>query len=132
MISARPPMPTLKALIVEDNPIILGNLVTTLEELTEVKVVATVDNEADAVRELTQRGQELDLVIIDVFLTAGSGLGVLKTAQGLPLTARRVVLTNYATDDIRRRCASLGSDRVFDKSKELDNFLEYCESLGEH
>lgn len=125
-------MPTLKALIVEDNPIILGNLVTTLEELTEVKVVATVDNEADAVRELTQRGQELDLVIIDVFLTAGSGLGVLKTAQGLPLTARRVVLTNYATDDIRRRCASLGSDRVFDKSKELDNFLEYCESLGEH
>ena len=132
LTSARPPMPTFKALIVEDNPVILDNLVATLEELTEVKVVATVDNEADAVRELTQRGQELDLVIIDVFLTAGSGLGVLKTAQGLPLTARRVVLTNYATDDIRRRCASLGSDRVFDKSKELDNFLEYCESLGEH
>lgn len=131
MTPARPPMPTFKALIVEDNPVILDKLVTTLEELTEVKVVATVDNEADAVRELTQRGQEFDLVIIDVFLAAGSGLGVLKTAQSLPLTARCVVLTNYATEDIRRRCASLGSDRVFDKSKELDNFLEYCESLGE-
>ena len=37
-----------------------------------------------------------------------------------------VVLTNYATNDIRRRCAELGSDAVFDKSNELEQLLEYC------
>jgi DNA-binding NarL/FixJ family response regulator len=122
-------MPTFKALIVEDNPVILANLVATLEELTEIKVVATVNNETDAVHELTQRASELDLVIVDIFLHSGSGLGVLKSAQEMALPARRVVLTNYATDDIRLRCANLSADRVFDKSKELDSFLDYCENL---
>jgi DNA-binding NarL/FixJ family response regulator len=122
-------MPTFKALIVEDNPVILANLVATLEELTEIKVVATVNNETDAVHELTQRASELDLVIVDIFLRSGSGLGVLKSAQEMALPARRVVLTNYATDDIRLRCAKLSADRVFDKSKELDSFLDYCENL---
>ncbi|AOW15460.1 hypothetical protein LPB72_16820 [Hydrogenophaga crassostreae] len=122
-------MPTFKALIVEDNPVILANLVATLEELTEIRVVATVDNEADAVRELVQRASELDLVIVDLFLTSGSGLGVLKRAKEMTLPARRIVLTNYATDDIRHRCTNLGADHVFDKSRELDSFLDYCEQL---
>ena len=123
-------MPSFKALIVEDNPIILANLVATLEELTEIKVVATVDSEKDAVHELAERASELNLVIVDIFLASGSGLGVLKSAQEMALPARRVVLTNYATDDIRRRCTKLGADRVFDKSKELDGFLDYCEQLS--
>lgn len=123
-------MPTFKALIVEDNPVILANLVSTLEELTAIKVVASVNNETDAVYELNQRAAELDLVIVDIFLSSGSGLGVLKSAQDSGLPARRIVLTNYATDDIRRRCAHLGADRVFDKSKELDHFLDYCDNLS--
>ena len=123
-------MPSFKALIVEDNPIILANLVATLEELTEIKVVATVDSEKDAVHELAERASELNLVIVDIFLASGSGLGVLKSAQEMAMPARRVVLTNYATDDIRRRCTKLGADRVFDKSNELDGFLDYCEVLS--
>jgi DNA-binding NarL/FixJ family response regulator len=37
-----------------------------------------------------------------------------------------VVLTNYATPDIRRRALALGADAVFDKTNELDKFLGYC------
>jgi len=36
------------------------------------------------------------------------------------------VLTNYATDDIRRRCAELGVDAVFDKSNEIDALIDFC------
>jgi DNA-binding NarL/FixJ family response regulator len=124
-------MPTLRAFIVEDNPVILNNLIATLEELTDLRVVGTVGNEVDAVRELALRAGELDLVIVDLFLNPGSGLGVLKSAQDLKLTARRVVLTNYATPDMRRRCTALGADQVFDKSSELDELIEYCDSLTE-
>jgi two-component system, OmpR family, response regulator len=39
---------------------------------------------------------------------------------------RTVVLTNYATHDIRKRCLQLGADAVFDKSTEIEAFLQHC------
>ena len=124
-------MSTLKTYIVEDNPVILNNLIATLEELADVKVVGSVGNEQDAVRELEQRASELDLVIVDIFLTAGSGLGVLRKAREMNLPARRVVLSNYATVDMRRRCIEMGADQVFDKSSELEELITYCEKMAE-
>lgn len=123
-------MTTLRALIVEDNPVILNNLIATLEELSDLRVVSAVGNEKEAIEELITRAPELDLVIIDIFLTSGSGLGVLKYARDLDMPARRVVLTNYATPDMRRRCTELGADQVFDKSSELEELIEYCDKLA--
>lgn len=124
-------MSTLRAFIVEDNPVILTNLVATLEELADVKVVGSVSNEAAAVRELGERAKDLDLVIVDIFLSSGTGLGVLEAAQRMDLEAQRVVLTNYATPEVRRRCTALGAAEVFDKSSELDALIDYCEKLAE-
>ena len=42
-----------------------------------------------------------------------------------------VVLTNYATPDIRKRCLELGADAVFDKSNEIDGLVDYCLSQGQ-
>ena len=39
---------------------------------------------------------------------------------------RVVVLSNYATADMRKRCTQLGADAVFDKSNEIDALVEYC------
>jgi DNA-binding NarL/FixJ family response regulator len=41
-----------------------------------------------------------------------------------------VVLSNYATPDIRIRCAQLGADAVFDKSNEIDALVDYCSLLS--
>ena len=123
-------MPIVKTFIVEDSPIILDNLVATLEELAPVKVVGSAADEAAAVRWLTDPNNEYDLAIIDVFLKSGSGLGVLKSTAR-PQAGKRVVLTNYATADMRQKCKALGADRVFDKSSELDELIAYCTRLGE-
>ena len=40
-----------------------------------------------------------------------------------------VVLSNYATPDMRKRCAQLGADAVFDKSNEIDALVDYCVAL---
>lgn len=126
-------MPALKAFIVEDSPVILENLVATLEELAQVEVVGSVPDEAGAVRWMSlDLEASADLFIVDVFLRSGTGLGVLQAAQRLGLSAHRVVLTNYATEEMRRRCASLGAERVFDKSHELDDLIAYCAELAEH
>jgi DNA-binding NarL/FixJ family response regulator len=124
-------MTLLQTYIVEDSPLILENLVATLEELAAVKVIGSAPDEHSAVRWLTQAQESCDLMIIDIFLKAGSGLGVLRAAAQSRRPIKRVVLTNYATPDMRDKCRELGADRVFDKSNELEDLIAYCGRLAD-
>ena len=112
--------------LVEDSATIRDNLISTLEEIAPVKIVGFAETETEASRWLSANNGDWQLAIVDLFLKEGSGLGVLKGCQNRSSDQRVVVLTNYATKDIRSRCAELGSDAVFDKSNELDELLEYC------
>jgi DNA-binding NarL/FixJ family response regulator len=120
----------LKTYIVEDSPVIRESLIATLEELAPVKVVGTAEDEASAMLWLSQQSNHFDLVIIDIFLKSGSGLGVLRAASALAQNHHLVVLSNYATSDMRRKCLELGADRVFDKSTEIDALISYCGDLS--
>ncbi len=117
--------------IVEDSATIRENLISTLEEIAPVKVVGFAETEKEANLWLSLHGGDWQLAIVDLFLKEGSGLGVLKGCQNRTPQQKVIVLTNYATDDIRRRCSELGSDAVFDKSNELDQLLEYCNGVTE-
>jgi DNA-binding NarL/FixJ family response regulator len=123
-------MSSLRTLIVEDSQVILDNLIATLEELADVEVVGTAADEASALRFMRESPQSFDMVIIDIFLKSGTGLGVLREVRDSGLSVRRIVLTNYATPDIRERCRELGADRVFDKSNELEELIAYCGRLS--
>lgn len=123
-------MPLLRTYIVEDSPVIRADLSATLEELAPVQVVDMAEDESTAARWMADTPQPVDLMIVDIFLKGGSGLGVLRTAQQLHFPARMVVLSNYATPDMRRRCLELGAHRVFDKSTEIDALIQYCQQLA--
>lgn len=124
-------MSVLRAFIVENSPVIRENLAGTLEELANVEVIGSAADEESAVHWMSRESaHRADVVIVDIFLNSGSGLGVLKAAQRLGMPARRVVLTNYATEDMRRRCATLGAERVFDKCRELEELITYCVDLS--
>jgi DNA-binding NarL/FixJ family response regulator len=122
-------MRPLETYLVEDSQVIRDSLIGTLEELLPLRVVGAAEDEASAVQWLTQPGNHADLLIVDIFLKAGSGLGVLRSARQLSPRRHLVVLSNYATPDMRRRCLELGADRVFDKSNEIDALIQYCASL---
>jgi DNA-binding NarL/FixJ family response regulator len=124
-------MSALKTYIVEDSPVIRENLVAALEEMTPVSVVGTAEDEVTA-RDWLERGDgDCDLVIIDIFLRKGSGLGVLQGLAQSPRECKRVVLSNFATPDMRRKCLDLGAHKVFDKSNEIDALIGYCLRLSE-
>lgn len=112
--------------IVEDSATIRENLISTLEEIAPVKVVGFAESENEASRWLKENNGDWQLAIVDLFLKEGSGLGVLKGCRNRNAYQKVVILTNYATTDIRKRCAELGSDAVFDKSNELEQLLNYC------
>ncbi|WP_096697914.1 response regulator [Polaromonas sp. AER18D-145] len=116
----------MKAYIVEDNAVIRNNLVETLTELAGVQTVGYAETEQGACTWLAQHPRDWQLLVVDLFLQQGSGLGVLKGCRQRARQQRVVVLSNYATDDIRQRCLACGADAVFDKSTELDQFLAYC------
>jgi len=123
-------MHTLMTYIVEDSAIVRTGLIELLEESAPVQVIGTAEDELTAVDWIDQSGSLCDLVIVDIYLKGGSGLGVLKAAAGVSKPAKWVVLSNHASPEMRSRCLELGADCVFDKSNEIDELLDYCNALA--
>ena len=112
--------------LVEDNDVVRDSIANMLTELANVKVAGVASTEHEATEWLLGHPDEWQLAVVDLFLLQGSGLGVLGSCADRKPSQKVVVLTNYATPDIRRRALALGADAVFDKTLELDKFLAYC------
>ena len=125
-IANAPPSISVKAYVVEDNLLIRDNLKESLKELLNVEVIGHAATEQAACRWLTTHSRDWQLLIVDLFLHEGTGLGVIKQCLRHNTQQRVVVLSNYATEDIRSRCLASGADAVFDKSTELEQFFSYC------
>jgi DNA-binding NarL/FixJ family response regulator len=121
----------LRTYIVEDNATIRENLIGTLEELASITALGWAETENEAKAWLGGNEGQWELAIVDLFLKQGSGLGVLEACRDRSASQRVVVLSNYATADMRKRCLQLGADAVFDKSNEIDALVEYCIQLYE-
>ncbi|MDB5828730.1 MAG: hypothetical protein JWQ73_2950 [Variovorax sp.] len=119
----------LRVFIVEDNPLIRTNLIETLVELAAIEVVSFSNGAPEANRWFGAHRHGWDLAVIDLFLAEGNGLAVLGEIRTRSAHQRVVVLSNYATPALRARCAALGADAVFDKSTELDAFLDYVRAI---
>jgi DNA-binding NarL/FixJ family response regulator len=119
----------IKTILVEDNAQIRAHLIPTMREMAGIDVVAVAETQDDALR-AAQQHEGWRLMVIDMFLREGSGLGVLRDLMGRRPDQVALVITNYPTSEIRRRCAELGADGVFDKSLELDEFFDRCLALS--
>jgi two-component system, OmpR family, response regulator len=116
----------LQAYVVEDNPTIRENLVGTLEELTCVKVAGTSATEDEALAWIEGNMERWDILIVDLFLKQGSGMHLAQRISRRRPNQKVVVFSNYINASVRKRCAQLGVDAVFDKSTEIDALVDYC------
>lgn len=116
----------MNAYVVEDNATIRENLVGALEELTSVKVIGMSATEDEGQIWLDQHPQQWDLVIVDLFLKKGSGMGLVERIKRHRVGQKIIVFSNYVNFNVRKRCAQLGVDAVFDKSTEIDSLVDYC------
>ena len=122
------PLPTqtpgapLRVLLVEDSPVIRESVVELIEANGRARVAYATDSELAAVNELKENSY--DVVIVDLRLREGSGFGVLRALQQYQPDTLTIVLTNYTSAAIRKRCAELGVKWFFDKSTEFEGIVD--------
>ena len=116
----------LRIFLVEDNLLIRENLSSTLTEMVGAAFVGWAEGERESIDWLCNDSNDWDLVIVDLFLKQGNGLGVVAACRSRASGKRLVVLTNYATPAVRERCMALGADAVFDKSNDIEKLVEFC------
>jgi DNA-binding NarL/FixJ family response regulator len=120
----------LRIFLIEDSTLLLRTLTATLQELDGAEVVATARSEERALELMRSSPDGFDMIVVDIFLVSGSGLGAIRAAKALQPNAHVVVLSNYATLEVRKRCIDLGVDRVFDKTRQIDDFIAHCAKLA--
>ncbi|WP_394792354.1 response regulator [Rhodoferax sp.] len=113
--------------LIEDNQTIRDSLIPTMKELADLDVVVVAETSREGVQALALH--DWQLAVVDLFLRQGSGMEVLRACGNRRPGQHMIVLSNYATRQIREKCLSLGATAVFDKSTELDDFFDFCRDL---
>lgn len=116
----------IRAFLVEDEADIRRTLVTSMEELLPLRFVGHASDEQSARRWLAANDREWDLAIVDLMLQSGTGLGVLKHCAKRHAGQRVVVFTSYNDAAVIEQCMDLGADRVFDKTTQVEELVDYC------
>lgn len=93
-----------------------------LSENPAINIVGYADNPLSATDLIVTT--KPDFVILDIFLTGGSGIHVLRNIREKNVTAKVIMLTNYAQEEYRKKCFEEGADFFFDKSIEFDRVVD--------
>jgi DNA-binding NarL/FixJ family response regulator len=119
----------LRVFLVEDAKHLQEVLGELLASIGNFAVVGTAASEAEAIHWLDQHGNEWDLLVADLILDQGTGLGVVAKCRHRAPANKVVVLSDYVTPGIHRHCLALGADAALSKS-DMPAFLDYCRELN--
>jgi DNA-binding NarL/FixJ family response regulator len=91
------------ALLIEDSQAFRDGLIPALHDMAAVEVIAVAETAHEAVAALGALSDRWQLAVVDLVLREGSGLDVLRAMERRLAHQRVVVLTNYATPEMRER-----------------------------
>jgi two-component system, OmpR family, response regulator len=120
----------LVTILIEDSATIRESLIPAMAEAADMDVIAVAETAREGIAALQSHGERWRVAVIDLFLREGNGLEILRAFKERGPRQRMVILTNFATRDIRHRALEAGADAVFDKSTEIDLFLDRCRSYS--
>jgi len=121
----------LATILVEDSSMIRESLIPALAEIADAEILAVAETSSQGIAALKAHAGTWRLAVVDMFLQEGNGLEVLRAARERRADQHVVVLTNYATDEIRKKAKEAGADAVFDKSTEIEAFFDACRSFSD-
>lgn len=104
--------------IVEDSPYIQNRLIRLVEELPDIHVVGVSGEVHAAYTAILASNTEV--MILDVQLSDGNGLQLLKNIKLSKPEIKVVVLTNHSTEANRLQALRAGADGFLDKSTDFE------------
>jgi DNA-binding NarL/FixJ family response regulator len=107
----------MKVVLIEDSIPLRERFRALINAIEGTQMVGEADNEDEAL-ELIARLQP-DVVLLDLLLSVGSGLAVLKQVKATWPAIKVAVITSHAEPHYRERCMGLGADRFYDKQKDM-------------
>lgn len=115
----------LRILLIEDSRLIQERLTSLLTQAGHMRVVAAAATEAEARAQI--ESAEYDVLLVDVELREGSGIGAIRHARRFYPQGHQpmiVVLTNYPLPAVRARCLEAGADYFLDKMRQFQDIKE--------
>ena len=109
-------LPSLRVLVVDDEPLIRWSLAETLVEMGHVAVEA--GDGASAIQALADN-QPFDAVVLDYRLPDSNDLNLLATIRARAPQAAVVMMTAFGTPEVTSGAVSLGAYRVVSKPFEM-------------
>ncbi|WP_426147841.1 response regulator [Polaromonas sp. DSR2-3-2] len=121
----------LRVFLVEDSAAQCAYLTQILTAEAKVVVVGIAATEPQAVSWLDRNPDQWDIALVDLFLSEGTGVGVISHCQNRRPEQSILVMTNHARNDhLLHHCERLGVDAVYHKATELDSLVDYCKSMA--
>lgn len=126
---ARPKLP-LRVFLVEDLPVVRDRVIENLEEIAGLEVAGFADGEDSALSWLGSH--RCDVLILDLQLRQGNGLGVLKTLASLAPSSRpvKIIYSNHVSTNIRRLATQFGAAFFFDKTLDTPKLRMLLEDIA--
>ena len=120
----------LRVFLVEDLPAVRNLVIETLREIEGLNVAGFADSEDEALAWLGQH--ECDVLILDLELKQGNGIGVLQKLGGVPTQPSlvKIVYSNHVNSNIRRLAARSGASFFFDKTLDAPQLRLLLEKLS--
>lgn len=117
----------MKIMIADDSQVVVDRLAEMLAGVPEVDLVGSASTATEAREMVAKLGPEL--VILDLHMPEGSGFDVLENIKRTNPDTVVVILTNFATPFLRKRCLKAGADGFLDKSAEFDKLPEFLRDV---
>lgn len=119
----------IRVFLVEDLLRLHGLLSELFESIGGFEVLGTACTEAEAIAWLQEHPDACDLVVVDLMLEQGSGIGAIVRAKSTQPRAHIVVFSAYASTAVARHCIALGAHEVIGKEDSWD-FVQYCAAFA--
>lgn len=120
----------MRVFLVEDLPAVRTLVIENLEEIRGVELAGYAETEDDALSWLD--GNECEVLILDLELKQGNGMGVLKqlAVAGDRPGLIKIIYSNHVGPNMRRLAAKFGAEYFFDKSLDTPQLRLLLEGLS--
>ncbi|CDS51920.1 Response regulator receiver [Polaromonas sp. CG9_12] len=117
--------------LVEDSAAQCAYVTQILTAEAKVVIVGVAATEPLAVEWLDRHPDQWDIALVDLYLSEGTGVGVIRHCQNRRPGQSILVMTNHARNDhLLHHCERLGVDAVYHKATELESLVTYCKSMA--